>query len=161
MTDHGLETYELAKPGHHHADLVRGDIPAVLPARRMDLRPPRMNDKNAPRRRSAAETDAPPGPRGIVPTSRQEHSGVTGPLARLTAASARYETGLRALSRELADEVMACRRAGATWGEIGERLGMTKQAAQKRWGRHVQDPPGSWDAVGTDTSDHLHGPLAR
>jgi hypothetical protein len=47
---------------------------------------------------------------------------------------ARLETGLRALNRELADEVMACRRAGATWGEIGERLGMTKQAAQKRWG---------------------------
>lgn len=91
------------------------------------------NDKSAPRR-PPAETDAPPVPRGTAPTSRREHSGVTGPLTRLTAAMARLETGLRALNRELADEVMACRRAGATWGEIGERLGMTKQAAQKRWG---------------------------
>jgi hypothetical protein len=60
-----------------------------------------------------------------------------GRLTRLTAAMARYETDLRALNRELADEVMACRRAGATWSEIGEHLGMTKQAAQKRWGRPV------------------------
>jgi hypothetical protein len=63
-----------------------------------------------------------------------EHSGAGSHLARLTAAMTRYEAGVRALNRELADEVMTCRRAGATWSQIGERLGMTKQAAQKRWG---------------------------
>ena len=79
-------------------------------------------------------------------------SDLTSHLTRLAAAMVRYENGLRALNHELADEVMACRRAGATWGEIGEHLGMTKQAAQKRWGRQAQEPQGSRDNVGTDNS---------
>ena len=98
------------------------------------------NDKNPPRRRTTAQTDASPRPRGIAPRSGPEHSRVTTHLTRLTAAMARYQTGLRGLNRELADEVMACRGAGATWCQIGEHLGMTKQAAQKRWGRQVQEP---------------------
>lgn len=34
----------------------------------------------------------------------------------------------------LADSVAAMRRRGVTWSEIGEAFGITKQAAQKRWG---------------------------
>ncbi|MEU8819486.1 hypothetical protein [Actinoplanes sp. NPDC048796] len=74
------------------------------------------------------------GPGATVPSPRRRASTATTPLARLTAASARYEIALDRLNRELADEVRACRRAGATWGEIGGCLGVTKQAAQKRWG---------------------------
>ncbi|MFI5490677.1 hypothetical protein [Micromonospora echinaurantiaca] len=51
----------------------------------------------------------------------------------------RYESGLQALNQGLADEILACRLAGATWSEIGERLGMTKQGAQKRWGGSLRE----------------------
>lgn len=35
---------------------------------------------------------------------------------------------------EIAREVERARRAGASWSEIGAALGMTRQAAQKRFG---------------------------
>lgn len=34
----------------------------------------------------------------------------------------------------LADAVTGLRAAGFSWAEIGARLGMTRQAAQQRWG---------------------------
>lgn len=34
----------------------------------------------------------------------------------------------------LAASVLAMRARGVTWSEIGEAFGITKQAAQKRWG---------------------------
>ncbi|WP_405097987.1 hypothetical protein [Micromonospora sp. NBC_01412] len=71
---------------------------------------------------------------GVTGIPHRQPSEVPDRLTRLTAALERYESGLRALNQELADEILACRLAGATWSEIGERLGMTKQGAQKRWG---------------------------
>jgi hypothetical protein len=35
----------------------------------------------------------------------------------------------------LRDSVTAMRDRGVTWDEIGEAFGITKQGAQKRWGR--------------------------
>jgi hypothetical protein len=42
------------------------------------------------------------------------------------------------LARELAEQIHACLHAGATWGEVGERLGMTKQGARDHWGPYIQ-----------------------
>jgi hypothetical protein len=40
----------------------------------------------------------------------------------------------------IAQAVSGLRDAGYSWAEIGSRLGITRQAAQQRWGR-----PGSAD----------------
>jgi hypothetical protein len=36
---------------------------------------------------------------------------------------------------ELARAARAARHAGASWAQIGDALGLTRQAAQQRWGR--------------------------
>lgn len=40
----------------------------------------------------------------------------------------------RGMNEYLTDLVMDFRERGATWEEIGRAAGITKQAAQKRWG---------------------------
>ena len=42
------------------------------------------------------------------------------------------------LERDLADAVAAARAAGDSWRAIGEALGTTAQAAQKRYGEFVR-----------------------
>ena len=42
-----------------------------------------------------------------------------------------------ALDDEVADAVHAARRANRSWSEIGTMLGVSKQAAQRKYGRHV------------------------
>lgn len=37
--------------------------------------------------------------------------------------------------RKLTDAARAARAAGASWAQIGDALGLTRQAAQQRWGR--------------------------
>lgn len=51
-----------------------------------------------------------------------------------------YREESRRLTRELGESIASCVRRGATWGEIGEVLGMTKQAARAHW-RWVLDEP--------------------
>jgi hypothetical protein len=47
-------------------------------------------------------------------------------------------TGLLDLSAELSEHisqaVAGLRASGYSWGEIASRVGMTRQAAQQRWG---------------------------
>ena len=38
-------------------------------------------------------------------------------------------------NNHLADAARDARQAGATWTQIGDALGLTRQAAQQRWGR--------------------------
>jgi hypothetical protein len=38
--------------------------------------------------------------------------------------------------RDLASAAHAARDAGASWAQIGDALGLTRQAAQQRWGHH-------------------------
>ncbi len=38
--------------------------------------------------------------------------------------------------RQLGHAARAARAAGASWSQIGDALGLTRQAAQQRWGRH-------------------------
>jgi hypothetical protein len=64
-------------------------------------------------------------------------------LERLTTAMDRYREESDALTRRLGQQILACREAGATWGEIGERLGMTKQGARAHWDSYLQQTFGS------------------
>jgi len=57
----------------------------------------------------------------------------TDPLRALTAA--RDLEMILGSGREAA--VLEARRAGHSWAEIGERLGLSKQGAQQRWGPFV------------------------
>ena len=38
--------------------------------------------------------------------------------------------------RDLASAANAARDTGASWAQIGDALGLTRQAAQQRWGHH-------------------------
>ena len=42
-----------------------------------------------------------------------------------------------ALDDEVADAVHAARQANRSWSEIGTMLGVSKQAAQRKYGRHA------------------------
>ena len=42
-----------------------------------------------------------------------------------------------ALDDEVTDAVHAARRANRSWSEIGTMLGVSKQAAQRKYGRHA------------------------
>ncbi len=60
-------------------------------------------------------------------------------LAELSMAAASFE----AARRSLADEVERARHAGASWSEIGQALGMTRQGDFQRFGavRQRHDEP--------------------
>ncbi len=48
--------------------------------------------------------------------------------------------GLRAYLNDREDHAaLSARQRGATWEQIGTALGITRQAAQQRWG-HITDP---------------------
>ena len=51
-------------------------------------------------------------------------------LAELSVAAGTFD----AARQSLADEVERARHAGATWSEIGQALGMTRQGAFQRFG---------------------------
>jgi hypothetical protein len=75
-----------------------------------------------------------------------------GPISRLEAARR-----LREAAEELeAAEVVAARKAGATWTEIGACYGLTKQGAQQRF-RAARDQA----KVVTAAPERQAGPLAR
>jgi hypothetical protein len=75
-----------------------------------------------------------------------------GPISRLEAARR-----LREAAEELeAAEVVAARKAGATWTEIGACYGLTKQGAQQRF-RAARDQA----KVVTAAQERQAGPLAR
>jgi hypothetical protein len=69
----------------------------------------------------------------------------------LIAAAALMESQARAL---LHDAVVSARSAGATWSAIGATLGMSKQAAQKRFS--VDATPSS---SGVDADERILGPV--
>jgi predicted transcriptional regulator len=75
-----------------------------------------------------------------------------GPIIRLEAARR-----LREAAEELeAAEVVAARKAGATWTEIGACYGLTKQGAQQRF-RAARDQA----KVVTAAPERNAGPMAR
>jgi cytochrome c-type biogenesis protein CcmH/NrfG len=60
-------------------------------------------------------------------------------LARLDAALEHYRHRTQEIAREFAVAVGACIEAGATWGEVGERIGMTKQGARDHWTSFIKE----------------------
>jgi len=58
-------------------------------------------------------------------------------LDELTLAKAEYLRRTIEIARDLLIAIRACLDAGATWGEVGKRLGMSKQAARAHWGPHL------------------------
>jgi|ERR1022692_666046 cytochrome c-type biogenesis protein CcmH/NrfG len=60
-------------------------------------------------------------------------------LARLDVALEHYRHRTQEIAREFAVAVGACIEAGATWGEVGERLGMTKQGARDHWASLIRE----------------------
>lgn len=81
-----------------------------------------------------------------------EDDSAPAPTASLAAASHLVEIADRALHAIVAD----ARRQGVTWAQIGEHLGVSRQAAQKRFSGHVPqrisapavDPPAELIALG-------------
>lgn len=72
-------------------------------------------------------------------TAVRDEAGSDDPLARL-ATAARLATTLAETGDALLGHfVDQCRRAGHSWTEIGAALGVTRQAAQKRWVRPPTD----------------------
>lgn len=55
--------------------------------------------------------------------------------SEFTASLARTARRLRSLERDIEFSVSAARAAGVPWSVIGEALGVTRQAAQQRYGR--------------------------
>ena len=60
-------------------------------------------------------------------------------LDRLARALKAYRKASERAALRLAAQISACLRAGATWGEIGARLGMTRQGARAHWSSFIQD----------------------
>jgi hypothetical protein len=49
--------------------------------------------------------------------------------------------------------VNAARSSGATWEQIGDALGVTRQAAQQRYGQHQPDARPNGAATSTSSED--------
>ena len=58
-------------------------------------------------------------------------------LQELTLALAEYLRRTAETARELLIAIRACLDSGATWGEVGKRLGMSKQAARAHWSPYL------------------------
>ena len=78
------------------------------------------------------------------------------PDARLRAAI-ELSRDLTGMSDALTERyVVAARRAGMSWTEIGQTFGTSKQAAQQRYGTPVGEPgrwPGRWTAAANEALD--------
>jgi hypothetical protein len=71
--------------------------------------------------------------------SRVEDGAVDDPLARLQAAAGASEELTGTADQLVSHFVVAARRAGASWAQIGDALGVTKQGAQQRYGWRAGD----------------------
>lgn len=78
-----------------------------------------------------------------------------GPLARLRALQALLDAAAEAST----EAVSAARADGKTWQEVGDALGISRQAAQQRCGR--RPPPSSAPATESAVSDGSGGPTSR
>lgn len=58
--------------------------------------------------------------------------------------------------KNLAGAIIDARRAGVSWTDIGRPLGITKQAAQQKFGGMVALASGEWLATGPVPTDGGH-----
>lgn len=62
------------------------------------------------------------------------------------------EAEVRFAQRRLEDAVLAARAAGASWAQIGDTIGISRQAAHERWGHQ---PRGGCRRADCDCPHHL------
>jgi hypothetical protein len=74
---------------------------------------------------------------GMSPYRRATPAAAQEALDDLALALEVYLRKTTETARELLVSIRACLDAGATWGEVGERLGMTKQGARAHWGPYL------------------------
>jgi len=74
---------------------------------------------------------------GMSPYKRRTPPGAETALDELTLAKAEYLRRTIEIAGDLLLAIRACLDAGATWGEVGDRLGMSKQGARAHWGPHL------------------------
>ena len=67
-------------------------------------------------------------------------------------ALARSSADIGAAQLRLEEAVLAARAAGASWAQIGDATGMSRQAAHERWGHQ---PRGECRRAGCDCPHHL------
>jgi hypothetical protein len=73
----------------------------------------------------------------MSPYQRRTPPEAEAALDDLTLARAEYLRRTTETARDLLTAIRACLDAGATWGEVGRQLGMTKQAARAHWGPYL------------------------
>ncbi len=76
----------------------------------------------------------------------------TAPVDTALRSLERSSADLRSAQRRLEDAVLAARDAGASWAQIGDAAGMSRQAAHERWGHQ---PRGGCGRSGCDCPHHL------
>lgn len=57
-------------------------------------------------------------------------------------------------TKDLAFQVAAARKAGASWGDVGKALGITRQAAWERFATHPERESGYREVPGQTSIDH-------
>jgi hypothetical protein len=70
---------------------------------------------------------------GMSPYRRHTPPEAEAALQRLEVALQVYRSETERLAIEFAGAVRVCIEAGATWGEVGQQIGITKQAARAHW----------------------------
>jgi hypothetical protein len=73
----------------------------------------------------------------MSPYKRQTPPEAEAALDELTLARAEYLRRTIETARDLLLAIRACLDSGATWGEVGQRLGMSKQGARAHWGPYL------------------------
>ena len=91
---------------------------------------------------------------------RHTPPGAAAELARLDAALEHYRHRTQEIAREFAVAVGACIEAGATWGEVGERIGMTKQGARDHWAGFIREQAAGQAHAGAGAAGQAAGGAA-
>ncbi len=73
----------------------------------------------------------------MSPYQRHTPAEAEAALDELTLALAEYLRRTTETAQDLLTAIRSCLDAGATWGEVGKKLGMTKQAARAHWGPYL------------------------
>mgnify|MGYP000890673426 CR=1 FL=1 len=92
---------------------------------------------------------------GFAPASRPGALSADSGVASLPAALeslAGSTTQVRTAQLRLEDAVLAAREAGASWAQVGDATGMSRQAAHARWGHQ---PRGECRRTDCDCPHHL------
>ena len=74
----------------------------------------------------------------MSPYKRHTPAEAVAALDQLGVALQEYRRRSDEIARDLAEAVHVALHAGATWGEVGARLDMSKQAARQHWSSYIQ-----------------------